>query len=640
MTFAPTAKAWTIAALIIAVCAYWIGLDGPFLLDDLANLTPVQQWAHGRIPWHEAVFGNYSGALGRPVSMASFLLTAGPLGNHAFTFKLGNLLVHLGCGWLIWQLMRRLLARDARLSPRADAVAALIASLWLLHPLHASTVLYAVQRMAQLATLFSLASVLIYVEARTHALAGDDKGARLRLFLGFPLLYAAGLLSKENAAVVPALCAVIELAYFAGAKRDRAVVAFYSVFLALPAAAIAAIFVFAPERPLGGYAVLDFTPVERLLSQGRALADYLGQLLFPRIDSMGLYTDDFRASTGLLAPASTLACLTLLFAVTVGAFLLRRRLPSVFAGWMFFLVAHAVESTILPLELYYEHRNYLPSVGVFLAIAGLIGASLSGRRQAWRAATAVAIVALATLSWLTLQRALTWRDKDAIVDLALTHHPESLRASQTKAMRELNARAFEPSMAILQRIADGDRPRDRLQARIDLATVRCYAGLGVPADYFGQDVMADARPKITVGEVQAFDVLARASRDGRCGALTDDAVLAAMERQLQTARDQPERALPKQQFRFLTAIVAAQTGQWPRVAEQAQLAWRHGGSAEVGLLLARARVHLGDLDGAAEALRAAEPRIAAGNRFQRRQADEVRGLIEQARTPSNAPAGD
>ncbi|MFQ6310449.1 hypothetical protein [Lysobacter capsici] len=89
------AKHLMIASLIVTVIVYWAGLDGPFLLDDLANLGPVQQWAHGRASWHEAVFGNYSGALGRPVSMASFLLTAGPLGNDPFTFKLGNLLTHV-----------------------------------------------------------------------------------------------------------------------------------------------------------------------------------------------------------------------------------------------------------------------------------------------------------------------------------------------------------------------------------------------------------------------------------------------------------------------------------------------------------------------------------------------------------------
>ncbi|MCY0536413.1 hypothetical protein, partial [Klebsiella pneumoniae] len=50
----------------------------------------------------------------------------------------------------------------------------------------------------------------------------------------------------------------------------------------------------------------------------------------------------------------------------------RKRAPSIPAGWFFFLVAHLVESSFLPLEMYYEHRNYLPSFGLLLAATGLL----------------------------------------------------------------------------------------------------------------------------------------------------------------------------------------------------------------------------------------------------------------------------
>jgi hypothetical protein len=633
------AKHLMITSLLLTVFVYWTGLDGPFLLDDLTNLRPVQQWAHGRLAWQEAVFGNYSGALGRPVSMASFLLTSGPLGNDPFTFKLGNLVTHLACGWLGWQVLRRVLALDPRLAAQADMLAAVMASVWLLHPLQASTVLYAVQRMAQLSALFTLASILVYLDARQRLASDDGKGVVRKLFFWFPLLFAAGLLSKENAAVTPGLCAVLELAYYRrNAVSKRILSLFYGLFLALPAAVVVTVFVLSPERPLGGYAVLDFGPFQRLLSQARVLTDYIGQLVLPRSDEMGLYTDDFRASTGLFSPYSTAICVAFLAIVSVVAIALRKRWPSVFAGWFFFLVAHSVESSILPLELYYEHRNYLPSIGLGLTAIGAVAAVLQSDRIANRVAIVAAVVALGGLSWLTLQRALIWRDKDAIVDLALIHHPESLRARQAKAMRELNARAFGHSMAVLRPIAEGDRPRERLQARIDLASVRCFADLGVSADYL-DGVMADARAKITVGEVQAFDVLVQANRNRRCGALTDSAIILAMQQQLQAAGAQPESALPKQQFRILTAVVAARANRWSIAAEQTEIAWRSNASADAGLLLARARLGLGDLSGAKSALSSTERLIDPSHRSQRRQADAIRGLIETGEA-APATAGD
>src|SRR5690606_27089405 len=126
--------------------------------------------------------------LARPVSMASFMLSAWLGGGiEAFPFKLGNLIVHLLCGVLGWWILRRLLQLDARLAQRADTWALFAAAIWLVHPLQVSTVLYVVQRMAQLATLFTLASVAVYLIARQQL---DDRRtwqSRAGLFLLFPL---------------------------------------------------------------------------------------------------------------------------------------------------------------------------------------------------------------------------------------------------------------------------------------------------------------------------------------------------------------------------------------------------------------------------------------------------------------------
>ncbi len=54
------------------------------------------------------------------------------------------------------------------------------------------------------------------------------------------------------------------------------------------------------------------------------------------------------------------------------AFLLRRRYPLLLLAVLFFLVGHSMESTLIPLEMVYEHRNYLPGMLVCLALAAVI----------------------------------------------------------------------------------------------------------------------------------------------------------------------------------------------------------------------------------------------------------------------------
>ncbi|MGO4780774.1 hypothetical protein AB4084_35380, partial [Lysobacter sp. 2RAB21] len=93
-------------------------------------------------------------------------------GHNPYAYKLGNLIVHLLCGFVGWQVIRRFLAEDPRLSMRADMLASVVVALWLLHPINASTVLYSVQRMAQLSTLFVLLSLWTYLAARQQLIKG------------------------------------------------------------------------------------------------------------------------------------------------------------------------------------------------------------------------------------------------------------------------------------------------------------------------------------------------------------------------------------------------------------------------------------------------------------------------------------
>src|SRR5690606_17852578 len=144
-----------------------------------------------------------------------------------FPLKLGNLVVHLLCGLVGGWFIRRSLQLDTHLAPHANVLALVATAIWLLHPLHASTVLYAVQRMAQLATLFTLAAVAAYLVARQQLQANRPRRAAASLFVAFPLLLALGVLSKQNAAIAGVLCLVLELAYFSRPARSRILQGFF-----------------------------------------------------------------------------------------------------------------------------------------------------------------------------------------------------------------------------------------------------------------------------------------------------------------------------------------------------------------------------------------------------------------------------
>ncbi len=618
------------AALLLATALYWPGLGGPFVLDDFETFARLQRWLAGQDSWRSAMFGHQASLASRPVAMASLMLSAALGGMDPFAFKLGNLLVHLLCGVLVWQVVRQATRHDAVLGERADGIALAVAALWLLHPFNASTVLYAVQRMAQLGTLFALAAVWTYLSARTALLAGHVRKAAWQLFALFPLLVVAGYFSKQHAAIAPALCLVLELAYFAGrapATGRRLLAGFFGLFLLLPVALLLAVLVLQPERLLAGYADYDFTLAQRLLTQPRVLMGYLAQLLVPRGALMGLYTDDVVASTGWLAPPATLYALLGLLAISALAIAARRQVPALFAGWFFFLAAHVIESSFLPLDLAFEHRNYLPAVGLLWALAGSVVTLLArvpvnilSPRQLGMLACGALLLAYAVI---TLGRALVWQDRTQIITQGLQHHPDSLYANLEGAALAQQQGRKGAHDEITARLMANNTPQWRVLGRLYRVAATCARGQ--PADPALLQATAGERlSRISLTEVHAFRALAaRVNPPAQCEGLSPGLVAWTIAQLV----DHTDPAHAWRQAVWLSRYEAAKLyghgGHWAQAEAQAALAWQPTADAGVGFYLAQLQAR----DGRLEQAQATLADVAA-----RTHCNDTRGRTEIDRT--------
>ncbi|MGJ4804873.1 hypothetical protein [Luteimonas sp. SDU82] len=582
------------AAVLATIAVYWPGLKGPFILDDPYNLAPLQDWLDGRASALELFFGNSSGVLGRPVSMASLWLSLATGGMHPFPFKFGNLLIHLACGLVGWQMLRRLLSADATLERHSTVLAATLAALWLLHPINVSTVLYSVQRMAQLSTFFALVAVWLYVLARTQLAARQRRSAAVNLFLVFPSILLLGIFSKENAAVIPLLCLVVEIAYFRPNPSERRIlVPFYALFLLVPGAMALWLLAASPETLLGLYATRDFTLAERLLSQPRALMEYLGLYVWPRGGMMGVYVDDFAISRGLLAPPSTFAALVALLAISVGAWRVRRLAPSVFAGWFFFLAAQSVESSILPLELYFEHRNYLPGFGLLLALCGLIALARDKLRGGSRllivVPVAVAAISLAAITWQQVQ---VWRGMPTIVAQALEHRPTSFRANLEMASQEIHLGRWDDARVRMQRLTTSADASQRLTGIISSIVIDCLQHGQTTESGLSQ---AEAVPlqRVTLTEVLTLRPLSKALAEGRCTGISSSRVATTVIALLDKAEGQPDTSKPKWLLRTLAAELYMRDRRYREAITQAEMAWQTNADTGIGAFLTRLYIAAG-----------------------------------------------
>ncbi len=419
---------WLLLAFLACGLVLARGLPGGFLLDDAPNLQGLEL-VKGH-PWFAAryVFDGPTGFPGRPLSYLSFLLQSGSWPADPGAFKVVNILLHLACGALLYLVLLQA-TRLARWRD-GDFLAAVAAVVWLVHPIQVSTVLYVVQRMTELETLLSLAALAAYLKGRSLAAGGRERAGYAWMSAAIAFGTPLAVLAKENGALVPFYAAVLEITLLSGVPRPRRWRPWAAVFLGVPIAALAAYVAALVWNPEAAYAARSFGLADRLYTEAVVLWDYLEKIVLPRPRAFGVFFDDYpvaRAPWESLRTAFALAAWT---ACTATAVLWRRKFPAFSFAVLWFLAGHLLESTVLPLELYFEHRNYLPLAGPAFALvhAGRRlwqDASSAGARRTFAAIGAAALLIVAAVTWI---EAGAWSDPIAQVGFWARERPTSLRA--------------------------------------------------------------------------------------------------------------------------------------------------------------------------------------------------------------------
>jgi Tfp pilus assembly protein PilF len=403
-----------IGLLLAAVAIYWPSLGYPFAFDDLNNVrnNPAVRMTRVDAENFRKLRGSTFGRR-RPVAMLSFALNHRVGGYDTRGYRLVNIAVHVGNAWLVYLLAILLLRRTPRVAvPVAPdyvwAVAAVAALFWAVHPLQTQSVTYIVQRMNSMATLFYLAALCCYLICRS----ADRRPLQLTAGAGVGCFWLLALGCKEISLVLPLTLYLVEWCFYRELCR-RWLVRTAPVLLLLGLAMLAMLVVYAGGSKvmtllLGRYEEVDYTLVERLLTQPRALVLYVSLLLFPHLDRLNLDHDMLvtRSSEQFIATALSSALLLVLL-VAAAVFAWRRRPLAAFCVlWLF--VHSLAESTIKPLAMVFEHRMYLPSVGLLIGVVVFLAHVLPrGRRLRLGAATVAGLALLLTAH----ARSRVWQDR-------------------------------------------------------------------------------------------------------------------------------------------------------------------------------------------------------------------------------------
>jgi len=379
--------AMCVCALLLST--YFHALYGPWLFDDFTSVLPIKAGLGSLSELWQVVLANDSGLFGRSLPLLSFAANFYFGGEAPFNFKLTNLLLHTLNFFLVYFICRYLFLHISesgkKLSSTEVRCLALFCSLiWVLHPMHMSTVMYVVQRMAMMSATFSLGAMLVYLMYRTTV---NTMPSKVLWMTTIVFLIFVSCVCKENGALTVLYIALLEVLLF-----PAAILRFGSY--------------------LGRRKVL-------LLFVGFACSSFFLAIFVVR---------DASLMTGYEINQQFILSVLVISGLLALALFARKAMPLVSFGIGFFFISHLLESTIFPLELVFEHRNYLAILGLLMAVVAagwMVCRSYLKKTTILLLLVSVPILLLAQKTYI---RSIEWSSEETLLSAALRNKPKSVRA--------------------------------------------------------------------------------------------------------------------------------------------------------------------------------------------------------------------
>ena len=391
---------------IVAFLIYGKTLTGDFIFDDVPNIKDNPHLRIRQITVENLMDAAFEGpSKRRPVAKLSFALNHYFHGYNVAGFHIVNILIHIANSVLLY-LLAAMTWRTPAMRPYRDRyrwIPLFSALIWLVHPIQTGAVSYIVQRMTSLATMFYMLSLLSYVQARFET--GRAKKAAWFCAMAVCGLLALG--SKEISATLPVFVFIYEWYFF----QDLSIAWLKKrspFMLAVLILLIVIVLIYLGGNPFDKlssmYAAHPLTMAQRSLSQFRIVPLYISLLLWPHPARLNL-DYDFKPSLALIDPATTLLGMTAILSLLVVAVITAKKHRLVSFGILWYFGNLAIESSVVALELVFEHRNYLPSImfillGVFLCFRYL--------KPRWLPPLLLAIIAGVCAFW-SFERNEVWR---------------------------------------------------------------------------------------------------------------------------------------------------------------------------------------------------------------------------------------
>lgn len=498
--------------IILGLLAYSNTFHVPFQFDDLPNIVEnpiVKNLDFYANPSKAKVYKHlteYPMLMKRYIGSLTFALNYKLHGLDVKGYHIVNLLIHLINALLVYWLIHLLFRTpgllpeksiDISLAQYVPVIAFFTSLLFIAHPLQTQAVTYIVQRFTSLATMFYLLSIIMYIKARfTWEYIG--KVVRETRFIGMLYylvsIFAAALAmkTKEIAFTLPVLIVFSELIFFKGNVKKRLLI-LVPIFLTM---LIIPLTLMGIDKPLGDL-IGDVSEVTRvqtgmsrldyLFTESRVIMTYLRLIFFPinqNLDySYPIYHSIFNPDVFL-----SFVFILLLFGIALFMFhRYRNTLPTtrlIFFGVIWFFVALSVESSFIPIvDVIFEHRMYLPSIGIFMLLPTSLftlraKALQNGSKEEVKLFAVFTLIVFILLG-ATYARNNIWKDEITLWEDVIRKNPNTERAYRNLGIAYRHRGMFDKAIGL-----------DKKALEIDPGNAEAHNNLGFA--YYSKGLLDEA----------------------------------------------------------------------------------------------------------------------------------------------------
>lgn len=301
----------------------------------------------------------------RPVVNLSLMLNYSFNGINVVGWHVFNTLVHIANSCFIYLLLLwtlQLPGLRERYGAKANRMALFGALLFAVHPIQTESVTYIISRTELLATFFYLASFLLFIRGVRQNKFSYYIGAFITS------LFAMG--SKEWAATLPVMIFLYDYVFISDGKLKSVKTRWKAYFLFIIPWCLAAYVlrdIFAGSS--AGFGISGqkgITPWTYLLTSFSVIWTYIRLLFLPINQNLDY---DYKVATTLFEFPTLLSFLGHVLVLAAAFWLYKKkgyRLIPFGIAW-FYMTLSPTQSFVPILDVIFEHRVYLPSIGFFMA---------------------------------------------------------------------------------------------------------------------------------------------------------------------------------------------------------------------------------------------------------------------------------